>query len=106
MLNNQTEDNEPIEPEYYVPIIPMILINGAEGIGTGYATKIPCYNPTEIISNLRNKLLNNSEFKDMDPFWHNFEGVIAKIDNNNYFLSARRHLISGSKIAVKGCCGK
>jgi DNA topoisomerase-2 len=35
LLNNLKEDNDTIEPEYYVPIIPLILINGAEGIGTG-----------------------------------------------------------------------
>lgn len=35
LLNFLQDDNMPIEPEYYVPILPMILINGAEGIGTG-----------------------------------------------------------------------
>jgi len=84
VLNNQFEDNEPIEPEYYVPIIPMILVNGAEGIGTGYSTKIPCYDPKQIINNLKNKLLKGKEFENIDPFWYGFEGIIAKIDNNNY----------------------
>lgn len=84
VLNNQWEDNELIEPEYYVPIIPMVLVNGAEGIGTGYSTKIPCYDPKEIITNLKNKLSKGKDFIDMDPYWYGFEGVIAKIDNNNY----------------------
>lgn len=43
----------PIEPEYYLPIIPMALINGCIGIGTGFSTKIPCYNALEIIENLK-----------------------------------------------------
>lgn len=34
---------------FYVPIIPMVLINGANGIGTGWMTNIPCYNPIDII---------------------------------------------------------
>ena len=84
VLNNQLEDNEPIEPEYYAPIIPMVLVNGTEGIGTGYSTKIPCYDPKQIISNLKKKLLKGKEFEDMDPFWYGFEGIIAKVDNNNY----------------------
>ena len=84
VLNNQLEDNEPIEPEYYAPIIPMVLVNGTEGIGTGYSTKIPCYDPKEIIDNLKNKLLKGKNFKDMDPFWYGFEGIIAKVDNHNY----------------------
>lgn len=35
LLNEQKEDNQIIEPEFYMPIVPMVLINGAEGIGTG-----------------------------------------------------------------------
>ena len=36
----------------YIPILPMILVNGADGIGTGWATKIPNYNPRDIVDNL------------------------------------------------------
>lgn len=35
LLNQQKDDNQTIEPEFYIPIVPMVLINGAEGIGTG-----------------------------------------------------------------------
>jgi DNA topoisomerase-2 len=35
LLKQQTDDNTPIEPEWYIPIVPLVLINGAEGIGTG-----------------------------------------------------------------------
>jgi DNA topoisomerase-2 len=84
ILNNQYEDNELIEPEYYAPIIPMILVNGAQGIGTGFATKIPPYDPREIISNLKKKLISNTSFEPMDPWWAGFEGIIAKIDDSNY----------------------
>lgn len=37
----------------YMPIIPTVLVNGAEGIGTGWSTSIPNYNPRDIIANLR-----------------------------------------------------
>lgn len=46
------DDNKKIEPTYYVPIIPMVLVNGADGIGTGWMTKIPNYDPRQIIQNL------------------------------------------------------
>ena len=52
ILKNQEEDGMPIEPEYYSPIIPMVLVNGAEGIGTGFSTKIPNFNPSDIIENI------------------------------------------------------
>ena len=41
-----------IEPKWYIPIIPMVLVNGAEGIGMGWNTSIPNFNPTDIIKNL------------------------------------------------------
>ena len=83
ILNSQDDDGMPIEPEYYAPIIPMILVNGAEGIGTGFSTKIPPYNPLNIINNLKN-IINNEPFEPMDPWWKNFKGRIIKIDNNKY----------------------
>lgn len=36
-----------------MPIVPMVLINGAEGIGTGWSTSIPNYNPREIVANIK-----------------------------------------------------
>lgn len=53
LLNTLYDDNQKIEPEYYVPLIPMVLVNGADGIGTGWMTKIPNFNPREIVKNIR-----------------------------------------------------
>ncbi len=50
ILNYLDEDGLSIEPEYYMPIIPMILVNGGIGIGTGYSTNIAQYNPSDIIN--------------------------------------------------------
>lgn len=83
ILNQQYEDNMLIEPEFYAPIIPMILINGTEGIGTGFSTKIPPYNPLEIINNLKN-IINNKPFEEMNPWWQGFIGTVKKISNYNY----------------------
>jgi DNA topoisomerase-2 len=83
VLIQQKEDNEPIEPEYYAPIIPMVLVNGTEGIGTGFSTKIPPYNPLEIIENLKN-IINNKPFRQIDPWWQGFNGIVSKIDDFNY----------------------
>lgn len=41
LLSYLYEEGAKIEPEFYVPIIPMVLVNGAEGIATGYSTNIP-----------------------------------------------------------------
>ncbi len=83
VLNQQDDDGMPIEPEFYAPIIPMILVNGAEGIGTGFSTKIPPYNPIEIIKNIRN-IMKGKQFEPMDPWWQGFDGIVSKIDDFNY----------------------
>merc|ERR1719502_791807 len=53
VLDYLNEEGQKIEPYWYAPIIPMVLVNGAEGIGTGWATSIPNYDPRDIIANLR-----------------------------------------------------
>ena len=58
------DDNQPVEPEWYCPIIPLVLVNGAEGIGTGYSTKVPNFDVRQIISNLK-KMINGEEPEEM-----------------------------------------
>ena len=59
-LNYLHDDNLRIEPEWYCPVIPMVLVNGAEGIGTGYSTYVPNYDPRVIVSNLK-RMINGME---------------------------------------------
>lgn len=54
------DDNQKVEPEWYIPIIPLVLVNGAEGIGTGWACKIPNYDAREIVNNI-NRMLNHQD---------------------------------------------
>lgn len=60
LLKYNYDDNQRIEPEWYIPIIPMVLVNGADGIGTGWSTKIQNYDPREIVRNLK-KMINGEE---------------------------------------------
>ncbi len=83
ILANQLEDGMAIEPEYYAPIIPMILVNGATGIGTGFSTDIPCYNPIEIVNNLIN-MIENNEYHEMEPYWRGFTGKVEKVNDTTY----------------------
>ena len=49
-----------IEPEWYCPILPMVLVNGCEGIGTGFSTNVPNYDVREIVTNLKALLAGRS----------------------------------------------
>lgn len=73
VLNYLEDDNLKVEPEYYVPIIPMVLINGGEGIGTGWSTKVPMYNPSEVIANMR-RLIRGDAPEPMIPWYRDFRG--------------------------------
>ncbi len=53
LLTHRDEDGAMVEPEWYVPVIPMVLVNGAQGIGTGFSTDVPTYHPLQIVQNIR-----------------------------------------------------
>jgi DNA topoisomerase-2 len=82
VLNQQDDDGLPIEPEFYAPIIPMILINGAKGIGTGFSTTIPSFNPKEVIQNIKNKL-TKKPYIFMAPWYQGFKGEIKRKNGCN-----------------------
>lgn len=56
LLKYNYDDNMRVEPEWYVPIIPVVLANGADGIGTGWASRLPNYDVREIVSNIHRML--------------------------------------------------
>ena len=61
LLGQIEEEGMKIEPHYYQPIIPLVLCNGAEGIGTGWMTSVPNFNPLDIVKNIENRL-NNANY--------------------------------------------
>ncbi|KAG8480258.1 hypothetical protein CXB51_024810 [Gossypium anomalum] len=77
LLNYLNEDGQSIEPSWYVPVIPMVLVNGSEGIGTGWSSYIPNYNPRDIVANVR-RLLNGEPMEPMHPWYRGFKGTIEK----------------------------
>ena len=56
----------------YCPIIPLVLVNGSEGIGTGWSTFVPNYNPRDIVSNIH-RLLDGEPVEPMDPWYKRFQ---------------------------------
>ena len=80
------DDGTLVEPRYYVPIIPMILVNGSKGIGTGFSTDIMCYNPLTIIDYLENSLNDNIEKPDITPYYKNFKGSIIKLTESKWLF--------------------
>lgn len=78
LLTYNTDEGSPIEPVFYVPIIPMVLVNGAKGIGVGWSSDVPQYNPSDIIRNLRHKI-HDEPMEDMKPWYAGFVGKIIPV---------------------------
>ena len=81
LLLYNVEEGLKIEPVWYAPIIPMVLVNGAEGIGTGWSTSIPEYNPIELAKNLIRKIRGQNMEK-MLPWYRGFHGKIYECTDN------------------------
>uniref|UniRef100_A0A6B2KWU8 DNA topoisomerase 2 n=1 Tax=Arcella intermedia TaxID=1963864 RepID=A0A6B2KWU8_9EUKA len=82
LLEYLSDDGQSIEPKYYLPIIPMILVNGTEGIGTGWATSFPNYNPLDLCNNIK-RLMENMPMEPLYPWYLGFKGVIRRKTEND-----------------------
>ena len=81
VLTFLAEDNQRIEPEWYCPIIPMCLVNGAEGIGTGYSTKIHNHDIREVVANVR-RMVDGDEPEPM--VWTYWKYLLSNIALHSY----------------------
>jgi len=104
ILDYVEDDGYVIEPIYYVPIIPMILVNGTKGIGTGFSTDIMCYNPLQIIEFLEGKLNNTNNVDKLliEPYYQGFKGKIYPSDDTHkkYIIKGCYEILTNDKIKV------
>jgi DNA topoisomerase-2 len=77
VLNYLDDDGRSIEPDFYMPTLPMVLVNGTEGIGTGFSCYVPPFNPVDIKENIK-RILNGDEIVTMRPWFRGFKGVVHK----------------------------
>lgn len=98
VLLKQFDDTMEIEPQFFVPIIPMILVNGTEGIATGYSTNVPQFNPRDIINNIK-RVLQGEKVKTMRPWYRNFTGTIERADDKSYYSRAK-YEIDGDNVHI------
>lgn len=101
ILRYLNDDGTPVEPQFYVPIIPMVLVNGSKGIGTGFSTEIMCYNPRDIIAYLKNKLQGiTGDQIEFLPYYEGFTGEISKLNDSKFMFKGRYEVIGQDTIKV------
>lgn len=84
LLTHVEDDGEKVEPTFYIPILPTILINGSNGIGTGWSCNVPCYNPLDLIGAVKEWLDQGETKMELTPWYRGFTGKIEKLEEHKY----------------------
>ena len=102
LLNYLNDDGLSVEPDYYLPNIPMILVNGGKGIGTGYSYEGLCYNPKQIMQFIKNKIkgMDNKSNIDIEPYYENFKGKVLKLTKTKFMIKGCYDVISSDSIRI------
>lgn len=79
LVEKQYEEGSEIEPKFFLPIIPTVLLNGSSGIAVGFSTNILNRNPIDLIDSCL-KVLEGKKFAEPLPFWNGFNGTVEKVD--------------------------
>jgi DNA topoisomerase II len=86
-LTYRDDDGLPVEPEWYGPILPMLLINGCRGIGTGYSTYVPQFSHTHLQTVITDWLHARGTLDGpLIPYYKGFKGTIAADAKGDYVV--------------------
>ena len=98
ILNYLDDDGRSIEPDFYMPTLPMVLVNGTEGIGTGFSCYVPPFNPDDIKDNIK-RVLEGEELVPMKPWFRGFRGKVFK-DEGGLWVTEGIWRDTGSRLKV------
>ena len=96
VLSYIDDDGQMVEPVYYAPAIPMILVNGSKGIGTGFSTDVMPHNPVQIIAYIRAMLTSAADRPVIEPYFKGFKGAIKNIGGPAATTASAKYLIKGT----------
>ncbi|KAM0790561.1 hypothetical protein ACM66B_004430 [Microbotryomycetes sp. NB124-2] len=99
VLTYLNDDGQSIEPAWYVPVMPMCLVNGSDGIGTGWSSSVPNYNPSDIVDNLKRKM-KGEPLEPMSPWYRGFRGTIEKAEKDGFKVTGLISMIDDSTVEI------
>tara|TARA_Y100001970_G_C14253363_1_gene873395 strand:+ start:494 stop:3952 length:3459 start_codon:yes stop_codon:yes gene_type:complete len=100
ILNYLDDDGQLVEPEYYLPIIPMVIVNGGKGIGTGFSYEGLSYNPRDVVTYLKSILKNETPSVEFKPYYEGFTGKVKKIEEQKYLIKGKYKLLDYRTIQI------
>ena len=98
VLEYLEEEGQSIEPTFYLPIIPLALVNGADGIGTGWSTNIPQHNPREVVDNIKN-MMYERPYVQMHPWYKGYTGTIEQ-NQGKYLVTGKYNVIDDDEVEI------
>jgi DNA topoisomerase-2 len=85
LLENQVEEGNTIEPKFFLPIIPTVLLNGSSGIAVGFATNILNRNPLDLVDSCL-KVLDGKKIGKLLPWWREYNGPVESVAGTNQYI--------------------
>lgn len=101
LLDIKEEEGEKIEPRFFLPIIPTVLVNGSSGIAVGFASNILNRDVKSIIDACT-KILNGKSISEIKPSLIGFTGDYIQDDENNkrWIIRGRFERVNTSTVKI------
>jgi len=99
LLKLTEDDGQTVEPVFYMPIMPLVLINGSTGIGTGWSSEIPQFNPLDILNNIR-RLMLGQDIVPMVPWYRGFTGSVRRLAANQWMTKGKYRVLDATTVEV------
>jgi DNA topoisomerase-2 len=102
ILQNILVDGEKIEPKFYIPLLPMMLVNGAQGTGTGHACLIMNYHPEQVrdacVQLISGKKINHGA---LVPWYRGFAGTVERnAETGQVIITGKLEVVNSVTIKV------
>jgi len=105
ILEHNYEDGERIEPKYFLPVLPMWIVNGAVGIGTGHSVKILARDPDKvkqaIKKMIKSQYLTDKEKTDLlSPYFKDWVGDVIEVEPGKFELHGKFEIVNATTIRI------
>ena len=105
VLTYLEDDGVPVEPMYYAPILPMLLVNGSHGIGTGFSTDIESYNPLDLLAYVKAFLHGDEAAKaavTLVPYYEGFNGTVTPIEGETakFLIKGTYRVVNDKQVQI------
>lgn len=100
ILNYLYEDGTRIEPDFFIPVLPGVLLNNSQGIGTGFSSTILARDPDVLVDYIKSYINKDGRTFQLLPYYNNFKGSVKLVDHNKYQISGCIKLVNSTQIKI------